>query len=821
MAEIAKWNGVAIANIDKFFGVSKSSLTSIMGLTFPATGFYDYDISQSCRFNDDDSAYMHKTPGGAQTPRKIVCFSTWLKRGNLTNVELLSAGSTAGDNVVIDIVSDRLRININTTGGQKLAYQSSDFFRDPSSWYHIFVAYNTVPASPTITMAVNGRTITAFIESTNIMAQDAEYEIGIDDKHSVGRREYDGLLYMDGYLAETALVIGTEYAATDFGQFVNGVWTPKDISGLTYGTNGFHLDFADSANLGNDVNGGTDLTEVNLTATDQVSDSPTNNWCTPLGALVRDGLGTGGTYSEGNLKIVTTTYGSDASSFAVKTGKWYCEILMITCTGNENVGVFDVDLFGDSLQYQIGHSITSDGWGYLGATGNKKSGGASVAYGNSYTDGDKIGIALDMDNGKIWWSKNGTWQISGDPAAGTNFAYDNVTGNITFSVATDKTGGGGTYYWNFGQDSTNVASGNADDNGYGDFEYDVPTGFLALCSANLSDPAWMTSPTVNTPKDAFDVVLRTGDAGTPSISSLNFSPDLLWIKNRDTTDNHHLHSNALTDTDYYIIVNTQADDAQNANSVTSFDANGYTLGTGATGWNDTGEDFVDYSWLESATYGIDIVTFEGTGSAHTESHSLGAVPSVMILKNIDGGGNDSWPVYHSSMHATAPEDNHLYFDTAAAIADLSTMWNDTAPTSSVFTVGTHDAVNASGQTIHAILFAEIEGFSKFGHFIGNANADGPFVYCGFRPKWIWVKNITDAGYNQVLADTGREPYNVSDTVFKPSGNAADATSANEQFDFLSNGFKIRSAGGAEFNVSGSRMVYMAFAEFPFKYSNAA
>ena len=811
MAEIGKWNNVAIADVDKIFGVSKSSLASVYGLTFPATGFYDYTISQSCRFEDGDSAYMHKTPAGAQTPRKIVCFSTWFKRGNLTNVELLSAGSTAADNVIIDIVPNQLRININIASSQKLAYQTTAVFRDPSSWYHIFVAYNTVPASPTIIIVINGRTITSFIESTNIMAQDAEYEIGIDDKHSVGRREYDGIFYMDGYLAETALVIGTEYAATDFGQFVNGVWTPKDISGLTFGTNGFYLDYADSANLGNDVSGGTDLTEVNLAATDQVPDSPTNNFC----IFASNYPGSNPVYAEGNLSV-TSSNGSTAcvvSTHQFTSGLYYAEFKIIGTpqSGWPRVGFVrnNFNAAANEVSVDFGH-IRLD-------TGTVSDFGATTfsAYDSSFSQNDKGMFAVNADTGKWWVGKNGTWLQSGNPAAGTNETGTFTVGDlIAFLSQTYNTAG--IVYWNFGQDSTNVSTGNADDNGYGDFEYDVPTGFLALCSANIADPSWMTSPTVNTPEDAFDVVLRTGDAGTPSISSLNFSPDLLWIKNRDQTDSHHLHSSGLTDSDYYIVTDTEADDVQNANSVTSFDANGYTLGTGANGWNDTGEDFVDFAWLESATYGIDILTFEGTGSAHTESHSLGVVPEVMILKNIDGGGNDHFAIYHQNLHVSAPEDNYLIF-VSNNVVDDNTIWNDTAPTSSVFTVGTHDAVNASGQTIHAILFASIEGFSKFGSYTGNGDADGPFVYCGFEPQMILVKGLTGAAYDWYFRDSLRSPYNPAKAQTRPSLNAAEVNSYD--FDLLSNGFKVRHSSN-EVNNSGTVYIYLAFAKFPFKYSNS-
>ncbi len=764
--------------------------------------FYGHTIANSCRFNAPDTAYMHKTPAGTGNRRKWT-FSAWFKMGNLgTGGEFLC--TTPGTGYThLKTVSDTVYAQLSA-GGSAWYKQSNMVIRDVGSWYHIVWSVDTTQptASNRSRIYLNGVEITSWSTEQNI-TQNTYTDMNMTNEHRIGGH-ITSVNDFDGYMAEVVWIDGTQYSASDFGEFKAGVWTPKDVSGLTYGTNGFHLDFADSANLGNDVNGGTDLTEVNLAATDQVTDSPTNNFCV-VNAVEPT---TNFAYSEGNLKATKTGANSDHScraSLFVSSGKWYWEG---KCGNNADIA------FGIGLNTTGLGNFPAMEYCYH-ANSNKYNLGSATGTGIAYTTNDIISCALDLDSGKIWWAKNGTWIESGDPGAGTGEQYSGVAGTLApmaYVFTSAK-----WWYWNFGQDSTNVSTGNADDNGYGDFEYDVPAGFLALCSANLSDPAWMTNYTEDYVDDGFKVVLYTGNSTTgQSITGVGHQPDMVVLKNRETVVEWKV-IDSVRGAQNELNWDSQNDDSTDAQGLTSFDADGFTLGTTSdTGYNENTKNFVSYNWKESATYGFDIVTFEGTGSAHTESHSLGVIPDVMILKNIDGGGNDSWMVYHTG-NTAAPETDYLMLDLSNATADLNTIWNDVAPTSSVFTVGTHDAVNASGQTIMAYLFTSIEGFSKFATYIGNTDADGPFVYCGFRPAHVLIKRVANSAnwqdYNSAV-----NTYNPADSLL-----ATDTTSAEQvdvwPIDLLSNGFKLRMAH-VNWNASGETYIFMAWSEQPGKYSNS-
>ena len=825
MAEIAKWGGVAIANVDKLLGVAKSSLTSIYGLTFPVTAFYGYTISQSCRFNKPDSAYMHKTPGSAGDRRTWV-FATWVKRdypGTGNQGALLSGTDGAASYDYYYFQDYWLRFLPG--GGAGADVKPKGYYRDVGQWMHIVFACDTTQgtAANRVKIYVNGALITVF-ETETYPALNYETYINDTQVNSIGALTTGAGNLGDFLLAQTILLDGQslvdgDVAITDFGTFVNGIWTPKDVSGLSAkkGTNGFLLMYEDSANLGNDSFGGTDFTEVNLAATDQMADTPTNNFCTmnPLSPV-----GAPPTYTEGNLKV------HDATTHAITgtniiTHKAYWEIYINTySSGGLLWGIWDITGNpADAASYLASECycwIASNiGAGDYYVAGVDDSG----AHGDTAAT-DKIMIAYDPATGKLWLGKNGTWN-EGDPATASGAGMTvgaGIRARMTPYYATNGGSGGGLSHFNFGQDSTNVSTGNADDNGYGDFEYDVPAGFLALCSANMPDPAWMTDYTEDYVDDGFNVVLYTGDATDPNaITGVGHQPDLLWIKNRDQADDHHIHSSvALTGVDYYIATASDASNAaetQNTNSVKSIDADGFTLGTGAAGWNDSAEDFVSYSWKKSATYGTDLVSYEGTGSNRTVSHSLGIVPDVIIIKQIDTA-NGYWAVYHSGVDST-PEGETGWLNTNQAFGAAADYWNNTAPTSSVFSLGTSTQVNKDTDTHLAILFASIEGFSKFGSYEGNGSTDGAFVYCGFRPALIICKSIDSTSAWHVYDDS-RVGYNVAGN-YRLNADTTAAESTSSEIDILSNGFKIRIA--TDPNVAET-YVFMAWAEQTFRYSNA-
>ena len=331
----------------------------------------------------------------------------------------------------------------------------------------------------------------------------------------------------------------------------------------------------------------------------------------------------------------------------------------------------------------------------------------------------------------------------------------------------------------------------------------------------------MAYTTIDDPELYFQVKLYAGNAGagtsnTQAITldgSEDMSPDMVYIKARDGVNNGEIFD---TVRGVYKYISTNSAGQENTaftDNLTAFNSDGFTLGVN-TGddINDTGKNYVAWCWVKSATVGLDIVTYTGNATARTISHSLSAVPSVMWVKNLSPGDVD-WRVYHHK-NTAAPETDYLILNTTAATADDATAFNDVAPTSSVFSVGTSDQSNGNTDSMMAFLFAEKQGFSKFGSFIGNGNADGPMVYTGFSPAYVVVKNAGgDEAWN--VWNNKTPGYNVANKNLQPNSNVVEQTSSAgvKEIDFLSNGFKIRGSN-TELNQSGNTHIYMAFAEAP-------
>ena len=318
--------------------------------------------------------------------------------------------------------------------------------------------------------------------------------------------------------------------------------------------------------------------------------------------------------------------------------------------------------------------------------------------------------------------------------------------------------------------------------------------------------------TIDNPELYFQVKTYTGTGSSASITldgDEDMQPDMVWIKSRSHARIHTLTDAVRGVTEEIYPDLGDAEDTQ-AEGLTAFGSDGFTVGTHINYNNDT-YTYVAWCWKESATAGFDIVSYTGTGSAHTEAHSLSAAPRMIITKNRDYDTN--WGVYHASQTA----DKYAYLSATNAFADNSVFWNDTEPTSSVFSVGTYESVNRSGDEMIAYCFAEKQGFSKFGSYEGNGNADGTFVHLGFRPAWLMVKPV-DAADNWVMFDNKRLGFNSSTSPYFNYTNRSWAeTTDTLLLEFLSNGFKIRSSGNTVNRTS--TFIYMAFAEAPFVNSN--
>ena len=457
-----------------------------------------YEVDNSLRFDDGDSARLSKTPGDGS--RRKFTFSAWIKRGNLTgsNMCIFSPGhksSSAGN--------DRLDISFHSTNGLRITQavgglhssldvRSSQLFRDVSAWYHIVVAIDTEQstASDRVKMYSNGTQITDFATSTypslNADLKANNYSAVAYD-FSVGG--FTELGFFDGYMTEVFFIDGQQLAPSSFGEYNEDsptIWQPKDCKDdLTFGTNGFYLDFEDSSNLGNDANGGTDLTEVNIAATDQSTDTCTNNFAT-WNSLFRKGTTTPA-FAEGNLKSTFDDGGANEfalTTFGVSSGKWYAEVKWTSATGTgaTATGILDMAYSGTADP----NNAVTNAFGYFG-NGNKNVSGTASSYGNSYTTGDIIGIAIDMDNNKLYFSKNGTFQNSGDPTSGsTGTGAISIISGVTYGIFTSDYNNK-VAELNTGSPAYSISSGNADANGYGNFEYSVPSGYYSLNTKNLAE----------------------------------------------------------------------------------------------------------------------------------------------------------------------------------------------------------------------------------------------------------------------------------------------------------------------------------------------
>ena len=465
-----------------------------------------YQIDQSIRFNSTDTAYMHRTPISSGN-RDTWTWSCWVKRGNLTsdNATLFQAGADSQSNDVTTILFNgnsggvaSLKFNNIIGGSTKLSLETSQYFRDVSAWYHIVCVYdsNNGTESDRARIYVNGNRVTSFNGSPTFPDGD-DSMTNHTVKQSIGRRNQDTSRYMDGYMAEIVLLDGTATDSSSFGEFTtDGIWIPKDVSSLSFGTNGFHLKGETANDLGNDSNGSNNFTASNLT---QVLDTPTNNFCT-INSVYADNApaGNAGTLSNGNLQYVGggSTFSVKGLTFNLpKSGKWYFEYMI---GGN-------LDGFGFVKQGEQGTINASNGAGQLSVAqgggiqntawrngGNNTTTFADSNTGSPFTAGFIHQVAIDVDNGKFYYGVKNTYYATdggndGNPSGGTNHmsTFDFSTTDVVLLAGNYS----GTQYWNFGQDGTfsgqQTAQGNSDANGVGNFYYAPPTNYLALCTKNL------------------------------------------------------------------------------------------------------------------------------------------------------------------------------------------------------------------------------------------------------------------------------------------------------------------------------------------------
>ena len=441
------------------------------------------EFANSLRFDDGSNDYLNRTQSTSPTSADIGTISIWFKRSDLgTTHRLIHAYSDSTNFCQILIASDgKMTIKQKVSDVNVINLITNQVFRDPSAWYHIVVAVDTTQgtSSNRVKLYVNGSQVTSFSTETYdsqnndfSLFNKANLQIGWDNTNSK----------FSGYMSEVVYVDGQQLTPTSFGEFDEdtGIWKPIDVSGLTFGTNGFYLDFENSGSLGNDKSGnGNNFTVNNLTSDDQVIDTPTNNFAT-LNPL--DNYWSNGTLSNGNLTFLSDTSNVTyiPSTIGVNSGKWYWEVEFDAKSGGSDSPVIGITSTQPTAgNQQLGY-FPND-WGYSGYSPSFYiNNNTETSYGSSYTTNDIIGVALDLDNNKLYFSKNGTWQNSGDPTSG-------ATGTGALSITDPSSTPLGFYfpaicYYNV----SNTGTFNANF-GSSAFSYTVPSGYYALNTKNLAE----------------------------------------------------------------------------------------------------------------------------------------------------------------------------------------------------------------------------------------------------------------------------------------------------------------------------------------------
>lgn len=833
-----------------------------------SSGGSSYTIDQSCRFNDNDSESLLQNFSSSGN-QKTWTFSIWVKRGNLygskLNTDYPSIWETGSGNGHFRLysptggtIADQWTFltcgTESFTGATNWSLVTQNEpegpnFRDPTAWYHLVFACDTtqVAAADRMRIYINGVKLLSAdysVETYPTLNDNLPWmgDNSTSGNHSIGLSASNATYRWDGLMAEVYCTDGVANAADAFGEYhaVTGQWVPKQYTG-SYGTNGFYLTFEDSADFGTDSSGlGNDFTPANLSAPDQLLDTPTNNYCT-LNSDVKQ-TSPAVNLTSGNLvanEPTGSTWTGVVGTMAVSSGKWYYEFIFsssangypgITCDQNTS-------FFSNETNPQDGLGIF-----YQLSNGYKRIDGTGTSYGDAVGAGDVVGVALDLDSGT---------QTLTFYNANVSQGAITLTGGLADADLYIPAIGlySNTSTLNFGQDSSfngsKTAQNNTDANGEGDFYYTPPAGYLAWCTANLAEPS------IKDPSKHFESIYWTGDgtaigAGGQAITGLGFDPDFVWAKNLSAVSSH-LNTDKLRGATKYLSSNSSAIQATDTETLTSFDSDGFTIGnasivntntnkyrawcwlaadltTGAT--NDEGDTTSYVS--ANPTAGFSIVRYTGTGSNTTIGHGLSAAPSMVIVKSMGilNSTADDWRMIHRRL---TNANYYMNINATSGESSDSSYFNGTFPGATSFSLGTQNHTNESGESYVAYCFAPIPGFSALGKYYGNGNVNGPWVPTGFRVGALMIWNIS-ASWNHPMNDhkmgagvgddlTGQGVWNeVNNPVWSNDTAAADlANSFN--MDFCANGFKIRRAEYLS-NSDNETFIYYAVAQYPFKYANA-
>ena len=781
-------------------------------------------IDKSCVFNRGDSPKLSKTPG-SNGNRRTFTVSLWYKPTDSGNRRVLFSADTSGsDYLVFELnANDKLFFTHSSVGD----IISTRTFEDTSKFYHFMLVVDTTQstASNRVKLYADGDQITA-LDSSTYPSQNFDTNVN-STSYPMAVGSFNSLtnICTGGRLAEVNFVDGTALTPSTFGltDTSTGRWIPKSLTGITYGTNGFRMQFANSAGqtIGDDTSGnGNDYSVSNLVVADINIDSPTQNFTNMTG----DNTG-GFTIAEGGLNITSPGSGQyeqivGCPDFGVATGKWYWEARVHT-KGKTGLGWKSDSNVGGSGAADTGGSIgtiynvgASGGFADGEWTDDYSSAASNFSAFTAASAGDIVMFAMDLDNKKGYVGLNGTWFNSADPAAGT--------GSIGLGGTETTHAAGAKFYpimvrldtsgqnnFNFGQNRTfsnafnKSAVANTASSGPGFFKYTPPTDFLAICQDNLP----------------------TTEKGIPGLT---------WIKDRDNSSYYHTLYDSNRGAPIELYTNTDSKEATASDGLQKFLKGGYQT-EDAINTNTDNNSYVAWNWVANGgttsanadgsgaslastiqanqTAGFSIVTYAGSASgSKTVAHGLSEAPEWIAIKNRTDNSR-SWFIYVPvTKYDTTPQNRYFRFNSDDSHAS-GNVFNNTAPTNKVFSIQDAGSLNTNGNGKNYIAYCwhSVEGYSKVGGWYeGNGSTEGPFIYTGFKPAWLLIKGINIGNSWQIL-DNARDPINPVNKVLEPDSTAADATGHN--IDFLASGFKIRTSDA---DINGSYAYwYAAFAEHPF------
>lgn len=861
---------------------------------------YGTPLSTGLKLERTQSGSMTRTPA-SDGNKQTWSFSFWYKKSIHSEsgfgLGILGAGSgvynrrsdisfaVAAGNNALNYITDR-----RADGGTYYSQSTTAQFTDTTSWTHFMIVQDTTQSdvNDRVKWYVNGEQLTIANSSLNSWAASSytlNYQTLINNS-SYLHRLFDGnhntvTQYADGYFADMYFIDGTAKVPTDFAEDYEGAWVPKAYSG-TYGSQGWHLDFSDANDLGNDSSGNNnDWTVSNITADDHTPDSPTNNFATMmLNASLEE--------KQGNLYIETSRTGywdGAVATHGVNSGKWYYEVRP-TFGGSDN--------FRSAVGWVVEPYQMTLPWNQRGTTGSPtstmfnnylnpvwdsvywKDGGTNGTK-SSPSSGDIVNVAVDFDAGKIWFGINGTYyqndgSSGGDPGAGTGESMSGMHDAASngrhyvpaLLIRSDATVGGNTSTFNFGQDSTFygnlTAASNSDTNGIGEFQYAVPTGFKALCSKNIAESS-ISQVGGEKMSEYFNTVLwtGTGNTGTRSITGLGFQPDFVWYKGRTYGGGHNLHDVTRGAGTRIFTHSTAAQSSTNTyGTLTSFDSDGFTGTQGSTDFqefNNNGSTWVAWGWkaggapTASNSAGVGnvptsgSVMIDGVASTSTLAGTIAATKLSASTKagfsivNYTGNSTASQTVAHGLTKAP-----HFIVGKTTGSTSNWVVWHQDLPSEQTLYFNLTNAQNSSPGTWYesgmttttfgvdqaeanasttqvAYVWHSVEGFSKFGYYNSVAgSADGPDIYLGFRPALIIIKSGS-AGRNWIMFDKNRKSKVGNPTGVNLFVNTSGVETDNSGYNIDMLANGFKLRGqGGEINTSSEKYYFAAWAENPFKYA---